>query len=96
MKLARDDAERRRQVLLARVALQRFAWRADIGSLRASLRPFTRLPAWKRPAVMAALAFGAQLLRRPQGAVASATRLLLLAKLARRSWTIARRLLAKR
>lgn len=91
MTLSRDDTERRRQVLLARVALQRFAWRADIGSLRASLRPL----AWKRPAFIAALAIGAQLLR-PQGAVAGATRLLLLVKLARRSWTIARRLLARR
>lgn len=43
--------ERRRQVLLARVSLQRFALRGDIGVLRASARP----PGWHGPVAVAAL-----------------------------------------
>jgi hypothetical protein len=47
----RATLERRRQVLLVRVSLQRFALRGDIGSLRASVRP----SAWGRPLAVAAL-----------------------------------------
>jgi hypothetical protein len=44
-----DTLELRRQVLLARASLQRFALRGDIGSLRASLQP----AAWRQPVAIA-------------------------------------------
>jgi hypothetical protein len=50
MTAAADILENRRQVLLATVALQRFALQGDVGSLRASLRP----PEWTRPVAIAA------------------------------------------
>jgi hypothetical protein len=47
--------EQRRQVLVARVSLQRFALSSDIGSLRASVRPRR----WQRPLALAALGVAA-------------------------------------
>jgi hypothetical protein len=79
---AADALESRRQVLLATVALQRFALRGDVGSLRASLRP----AAWTRPVAIAALAITARWLARrsPMAGTVGALRLL---PLALGSWT---------
>ena len=48
--------ERRRQVLLARVSLQRFALRGDLGSLRASVHA----SAWRWPLALATLGVAAR------------------------------------
>jgi hypothetical protein len=47
MTAPQDVLERRRQVLLVRIALQRFALRSDVGTVRASLAT----PAWRGPAL---------------------------------------------
>jgi hypothetical protein len=82
MTAAADILENRRQVLLATVALQRFALQGDVGSLRASLKP----PEWTRPVAIAALAISARLLagRSPLGGTLGGLRLL---PLALRFWT---------
>ena len=49
-----DALERRRQVLVATIALQRFALRGDIGSLRVSLQARSR---WETPLRLARLAW---------------------------------------
>lgn len=65
--------ERRREVLLSTVALQRFALRGDIGSLRASLRA----SAWRWPLALGAAGVAARWLlvrRRPRVLAAGAIR----------------------
>jgi hypothetical protein len=81
-----DALERRRQVLLMTVALQRFALRSDIGSLRTSLAPRGR---WQAPAVLASAAVGASCLLPGEISVSEALRLLRLARFAGRCWTVA-------
>lgn len=82
-----DALERRRQVLVTTIALQRFALRGDIGSLRASLAPRDW---WQAPAVLATAAVGANWLLPGDSSVSQALRLLRLARLAGRCWTVAR------
>jgi hypothetical protein len=48
--------EQRRQVLLARVSLQRFALSSDVASLRTS----PRAPGWQRPLALAVLGVAAR------------------------------------
>jgi hypothetical protein len=82
-----DEAlERRRQSLLATIAQQRFALRSEVGLLRSSL------PAgswWQVPAVLASAAVGSNWLRSGNDSVSGALRLLRLARLAARCWSIA-------
>lgn len=86
MSSAADALESRRQVLLATAALQRFALRGDVGSLRASLRP----AAWTRPLAIAAVAMaGPWLVRRSP--VAGALGALRLLPLVLRSWAAFKR-----
>jgi len=64
-----DALERRRQVLVATIALQRFALRGDIGSLRRSLQARTW---WEAPLRLVRLAWVAG---RCWGVAAAAVRL---------------------
>jgi hypothetical protein len=75
--------ERRRQVLLVKISLQRFALRGDIGSLRAAVRP----SAWQRPLALAAAGIGARWLLASRGPVAGAVGAVGWGALALRFWT---------
>jgi hypothetical protein len=75
--------ERRRQVLLVKISLQRFALRGDIGSLRASVRP----AGWQRPLAFAALGVAARWVLARRTPLAGAAGALPLLPLAVRLWS---------
>ena len=96
MTSAVDRLEQKRQMLLARVALQRFALRSGVAGLTASLRPQALLAGWRRPALLAATALVSQWLRSRGHPAAGAVRLLALSGLAARAWSAAKAWFASR
>ena len=81
-----DAVETRRQVLIARIALQRFELRAHVGALRISTRP----AAWARPALLATgAAVGSWLLLR-RAPLAGAMQVLRLATIVVPCWRMLR------
>jgi hypothetical protein len=80
-----DAQESRRQVLVATIALQRFALRSDIGVVRRSLAARV----WWRPAALASAALAGSSLLSGHGPTARTLRLLRLVRFAARCGSLA-------